>query len=606
MLQALRALWQMLAQQQRWYLLACLLMVLSILFRSFEPRILQIVVDYVLTLPESGSVQAEIATDQVARLLLWFLPALTTENLEALLLGAALLYLALAVLRGANVFGAEAIKNWSVDRVAKAQRDAAFAHIQRLPLAYFTTTTRGELIQRITGDVDTVKNFLRGQVFSLVRILVIFAFAFTMMAIADWQYALLCICLAPFMVILSYVFFKQERQVWQEHEAESDRLNNLVQENLNGIRTVTAYANEAHEIARFHQQNQAKLKMGFRHNLLHTVFWPTSDLLSHLQIVISILAGGYFAIVGRITVGELLSFYTYISMLAFPIRYLGRILSEMGMANVALERLQQIMQAEAEGQSGQTVALRGEIDMRGVTFRYRPEDEPALADINLHIHPGEKVALIGPTGSGKSTLIRLLLRLYEPQSGDIWLDQQPLADIHPDSLRRQIGLALQQPFLFSTTLRDNVAYTDLQSGMDRIIAATETAQAQELRQKLPAGFDSVLGEKGVTLSGGQKQRVALARTLLPKPGLLVLDDITSAVDTETERAIFAALETELTDKTVLIISHRVSSIEQADRVIVLEGGRIVAQGTPAQLADQPGYFQQIKRVQAAGQRLTKT
>jgi len=606
MIKALRELWRLLGQQQRWYLLASLLMMISVLFRSFEPRILQIVVDYVLTLPAEGSAHSEVATDGVARLLLWFLPELTAENLGALLLGAALLYLTLALLRGASVFGGEAIKNWAVDRVAKTQRDAAFAHIQRLPMAYFTTTNRGELIQRITGDVDTIKNFLRGQVFSLIRILVIFAFAFTMMALADWQYALICICLSPFMVVLSYVFFKKERQVWQEHEAESDRLNHLVQENLNGIRTVTAYANEDHEIGRFFQQNQAKLKIGFRHNLLHTVFWPISDFLSQMQIVISILAGGYFAVTGRITVGELLSFYTYITMLAFPIRYLGRILSEMGMANVALDRLEEIMGAEEENRQGAELKLRGEIEVRDLTFRYRPEDAPALAGVSFYIHAGEKVAIIGPTGSGKSTLIKLLLRLYAPERGEIRLDGQSIAAIHPDSLRQQIGLALQQPFLFSTTLRENVAYTDPDTEMERVLAAAATAQAQELKHKLPEGYESLVGEKGVTLSGGQKQRVALARTLLPEPGLLVLDDITSAVDTETEQAIFAALEETLADKTVLIISHRVSSIQQADRVLVLEKGRLVAQGTPDELARKPGYYQQIANVQANSQRLTKT
>jgi ATP-binding cassette, subfamily B, bacterial len=605
MIKALRELWQLLGQQQRWYLLASFLMMLSVLFRSFEPRILQIVVDYVLTLPSEGQASQEVATDRIAKLLLWFLPELTAENLGTLLLGAGLLYLLLSLLRGASVFGGEAIKNWAVDRVAKTQRDQAFAHIQRLPLAYFTTTNRGELIQRITGDVDTIKNFLRGQVFSLIRILVIFVFAFAMMALADWQYALLCICLSPFMVILSYVFFKKERQVWREHEAESDRLNHLVQENLNGIRTVTAYANQAHEIERFSRQNEAKLKMGFRHNLLHTVFWPVSDFLSQMQIVISILAGGYFAVTGRITVGELLSFYTYITMLAFPIRYLGRILSEMGMANVALDRLREIMEADEEHRQGEQPRLRGEIEVRNLTFRYRTQDAPALAGLNFRIQAGEKVAIIGPTGSGKSTLIKLLLRLYAPQEGDLYLDGRSIAEIHPDALRKQIGLALQQPFLFSTTLRENIAYTDPAVALSRVQQATGIAQAHELHRKLPDGFESLLGEKGVTLSGGQKQRVALARTLLPEPGLLVLDDITSAVDTETEQAIFDALEETLAEKTVLIISHRVSSIRQADRVLVLEKGRLVAQGTPDELACQPGYFQDIVAAQTRNERLTE-
>ena len=595
----LRELWQLLGAYQRWYVLAGSLSVFAILMRSFEPRILQLVVDYVLVLPFQEKASNPPPDDWVSQLLLWPLPAPDAQKVGQLLLGLGLLYLLLSLLRAAGRFGAEAIKNWSTDQVAKRQRDDIFAHIQRLPLAYFTTTTRGELIQRLTGDVDTVKNFLRGQVFQFVSILATFGFAFWMMAMVDLTYALISVALAPFIILTAFFFFKEEKKIWRLHEKESDQLNTLVQENLNGIRTVVAYANETHEIGRFQRQNEAKLRMGFRHNRLHAWFWPSSDMLTNLQLLLSILTGGYFVVQGRITVGELLSFYTYISMVAWPIRSLGRILSEMGMASVALSRLSEVHLAEAEGQRGEVQpSLRGAIEFRQVSFRYKPEDEPALQDVSFHIRPGEKVAIIGPTGSGKSTLIKLLLRLYDPQSGEIWLDGQPLTQYSRLQLRRQIGLALQQPFLFSTTIHGNIAYTQPQAQTEQVHAAAKVAQAYDLQRIMPQGFQTRVGEKGVTLSGGQKQRVALARTLLPRPGLLVLDDITSAVDTETEHAIFAGLETWLAEKTTLIISHRVTSIQQADRVLVLEHGRLVAEGSPEELALQPGYYQEIHRIQA--------
>ncbi|MEM9987589.1 MAG: ABC transporter ATP-binding protein, partial [Bacteroidota bacterium] len=376
--------------------------------------------------------------------------------------------------------------------------------------------------------------------------------------------------------------------------------NTMVQENLNGIRTVVAYANEEHEIERFEKQNLAKLKIGLKHNLLHTWFWPSSDMLSHLQMLMAIMVGGYFTMQGRITLGELLSFYTYIVMVTWPIRNLGRILSEMGMAAVALSRLSEILGASQEElKEPSETGLKGDIEFRSVSFGYKQDDGYALSKVSFKIQSGEKVAIIGPSGSGKSTLIKLLLRLYEPTEGEIFLDGKPITQFSREYLRLEIGLALQQPFLFSTTILGNIAYTEPGSSIEQVHAAAKAAQAYELQGIMPQGLETVVGEKGVTLSGGQKQRVALARTLLPQPGLLILDDVTSAVDTETEHAIFDALDDWLADKTTLIISHRVTSIQQADRVLVLEDGKLVQEGSPEQLAETPGYYQEIHQIQAA-------
>ena len=599
MSQAFRDLFNLLGRYRWPYIISGLLLILSIVFRTFEPRILQIAVDHVIVLKDQGEAMIESEPDLITSWFLWVLPDMQAENIGMLLLALAMLYVAIALIRGAALFVSESMKAWVSETVAKNLRDQTFSHIQRLPLQYFTRMTRGELIQRCTGDIDTIKGFLKGHVITLIRILAIFTFSFLMMAMADLTFALICVSLTPLIGITSWWFFKKERKVWKVHEEESDRLNNMVQENLNGIRLVAAFANEQHEIEQFRKQNERKRAIAFRHSQLHAFFWPLSDYLGFFQIVLSIVVGGYFAIEGRITLGELLSFITYIGMVAWPMRQLGRLLSQIGMAVVAMERISEILDASREHSLGlEKGKFHGAISFRHVYFRYMEGQEYALKDINLSIKAGEKVAIIGPTGSGKSTLVKLLMRLYEPTRGGIWLDGKQLQAWSRQHLREQIGLALQKPFLFSQTIFTNIAYASPQASGTVIKQAAATAKVEELEDLFEEGFETMVGEKGVTLSGGQKQRIALARTILPNPDILVLDDITSAVDTETEQAIFDALRGPLTDKTTLIISHRITSIQQADRILVMENGQIVQEGTPEELTEVAGYYQEIHRIQS--------
>lgn len=580
------------------FLLSALLLVVAILFRSFEPKILQMAVDYVLILPGEGS-KLSVADDFFTQIFVYILPALNKENTGLLLLSLALMYVGISLLRGGSLFGADALKANVSTKFAKDLRDRIFRHIQQLPLSYFSTTTRGELIQRSTGDIDTVYGFINGQLISLVRILAIFGFAFMMMALANWEYALICIAVGPLVSISSYIFFKKERIIWKEHEEEADRLNEMVQENLNGIRLVGAYANEEYEIERFKVQNEKKRDIGVRHNMLHTLFWSLSDMLVFIQLAISMLVGGYFAVNGKITLGELLSFYTYIGMVMWPMRSLGRILSEMGMAAVAMQRLKEVLEANPEKLEGNQVhKILGEIAFENVSFRYKKDDEYALQNVSFHIHPGEKVAIIGPTGSGKSTLLKILLRLHEPEEGKIFLDKTPLTSYSRKSLRQRIGIALQKPFLFSTSIRNNIAYANAEVESEQVDHAASVAQISEIQDIFPEGMNTIVGEKGVTLSGGQKQRVALARTLLDDPEILILDDITSALDTHTEQALFTALDKSLEQKTTLIISHRITSIQRADRILVMENGRIVQEGTAKELEKQDGYYKLIHEIQS--------
>ncbi|MEM6763683.1 MAG: ABC transporter ATP-binding protein [Bacteroidota bacterium] len=581
------------------YISSALLLILSIGFRSLEPKILTVVVDQVIT-PAVTSADDISYDDVVARFFHWLLPAYSATNLASMLAIMALAYIIVSFIRGTTLFVANALKADSAEKAAKQIRDQAFSHIQRLPLSYFSTITRGELIQRCTGDIDTIKGFLQGQLIAMVRILAIYSFAFGMMAIVDWQYALISTIVAPVVCAAAFIFFKKEKKVWAEHEAETDKLNNLVQENLNGIRVVSAFANEKHEIRRFKHQNAKKREKGLKQNWLHTLFWPMTDLLIFLQILVSMMVGGYFVIQGRITIGELLGFYTYINMIAWPMRDLGRVLSEMGMAVVAMNRVSEIMLAAPEEYGDAPVPpLKGHIIFKNVTFGYEEGAEKAVSNIHFEVKPGEKVAIIGPTGAGKSTLIKLLLRLYEPSSGSISLDGQPLVAFSRPSLRAKIGIALQKAFLFSTSIRENIAYKRPAASYNEVERVAGMAQIGEIKQIFPDGFKTIVGEKGVTLSGGQKQRVALARTMLTDPDILVLDDITSAVDTETEQAIFRALATPMRGKTTLIISHRITSIQQADRILVMDKGKLVQSGTAQELENIPGYYQEIHRIQSA-------
>ncbi|MEZ4828422.1 MAG: ABC transporter ATP-binding protein [Bacteroidia bacterium] len=582
------------------YTVSAILLILSIVFRSFEPKILQIAIDGVISLDNSGTIADSSPTDRISLIFNRFLPVLSPDNISGFLLALALMYVVISLFRGGFLFAADVIKSWCAENVSRKMRDNAFAHIQRLPLSYFSRITRGELIQRVTGDIDTVKGFLKDQIIDIIRVVAIFAFSFWMMAIVNLPYALISVCLTPLIGISAYWFFRKEKAVWRLHEAESDKLSDMVQENLNGIRLVAAFANENYEIERFHQQNIRKRDIGFRHNRVHAIFWPVSDMLGFIQVAVSIMAGGVFAIKGQITVGELVSFFTYIFMVAWPMRQLGRILSNMGMAVVAMERITEIMAETREPEDGSHAEdIRGSIVFRNVSFRYKRDEAFALNNVSFEIAPGEKVAIIGPTGAGKTSVTRLLLRLFEPESGVILLDGKPLSSYARKSVRKKIGLALQKAFLFSTTIRNNIAYTQPGAEEERVAFVSEVARVAEIRDIFPQGFETMVGEKGVTLSGGQKQRVSLARTLLPDPEVLILDDITSAVDTETEQEIFHALKGELADKTTIIVSHRITSIQQADRILVLDNGELIQEGTPAELEKVPGYYQEIFRIQSA-------
>ncbi len=589
-------------EQWKWqYFIAGILITISAIFRMLSPKILQITIDGIVVFFLNNGKEAIQKSDVIAEFLYSFLPDITPENLITVLLYIAVMVMIVSIFRVATQFVSGVIAASATENAIQNLRNRLFLHIQRLPISWVNQKSTGELIQRSTGDVDTVKTFLAKQTVELVMFSAVFLGALTMMLAIHWQYALWSIFLGPVNLCLAVYFFKKEGKVWQEHEAEQDKLTKIAQENLSGIRVVQAFAREKFEIQKFKKQNQAKLQVALKHVYLHKNYWTIADFLINIQIAISVFIGGFYVLNQAISIGEFASFFSYTLLVAWPMRQVGQTVSQMGMATVAMERIAEILDAKTENYAGEIPkqeAIRGKIEFKNVSFKYHETAEKwALKNISFSIDAGENIALMGKTGAGKSTIIALLARLYEPTSGEILLDDKPLSTFDKTFLRKQLGIVHQQPFLFSTTIHGNMIFANENVTESEKETAANAAQINSFIHKMANGYETLVGEKGVTLSGGQKQRVALARTLLSKPDILVFDDSTSAVDTTTESEIQAALEKYAADKTTIFIAHRLSSVQHATKIIVLDDGEIVQLGTPEKLFSEKGYYRQVYDIQ---------
>lgn len=595
-------LFQVLGKWKYFYVLSAIMLLVSTFVRMFEPKMLQLTVDKVIVYFQSGGKINSVPEDPVSRFLYSVIPEMKMDNLNIVLLSIGGLYLMISLLRGLFSFSSSALAASSTEKAIKQLRDRLFSHIQALPIAYHSKTPTGELIQRCTGDVETLRKFAASQVVEVIRLLGLFTSAFIMMATINPGYALVAVMITPVVLIASKIFFKKESTIWTEHEKEQDKLSVIVQENLSGIRVVKAFAKEKFEIDKFTQQNKEKRKWGLKLNRLHRYYWPSSDLLIHLQIAASLFTGGYLVLKNKLTVGEYTAFYTYSMLVSWPMRRLGQIVSEMGMTRVAIDRLFSILDSEKEDYKGEDLnekSLKGEIEFRNVEFNYEESNKHrVLNGISFKVNPGEKIALLGPTGAGKTTIISLLMRFFEPDKGSILIDGKDIKNYSKEYLRSRFGVVLQKPFLFSTTIKSNIAYANPGSHIDDIIEAASAAKIHDIiTEVFPDSYDTIVGEKGVTLSGGQKQRVTIARTLLKDPDILVLDDSTSSVDSETEFEIQKSLRKLMKDKTAFIIAHRITSIQDCDRIIVLDKGRIIEEGTHEELIKNNGFYRKVYDIQ---------
>ena len=600
----IKSLFRILDKWKPYYLLAGILLLVTTFFRMLEPRVLQIAIDKIISFFQTGNEEVLKSDDVITGMFYSVLPELKIENLHIILIYLGVIFLVISLLRGIFSFTSSAITSSSTEKAIKKLRDKLFSHIQALPLAYHSKTPTGELIQRCTGDVETVRKFASTQVVDVIRMVAIFATAFFMMYTILPVYAFIAISLVPLILIGSVIFFKKESEIWDRHEKEQDKLSIMVQENLSGIRVVKAFAKEDYEIEKFTAQNASKREWGIRLTRVHSLFWPISDTIVYTQVAVSVLAGGYYTMGGQITPGELAAFYSYSMFVIWPVRRIGQLVSEMGMTTVAMKRMFSILDTEAEDYSGKIhngESVKGEIEFKNVSFGYgNDKSDHVLDDVSFTVKPGEKIALLGPTGAGKSTIISLLMRFFEPVKGEILLDGVNLNNYSKEFLRKKVGVVLQKPFLFSTSLKGNIAYGVPDSHVDEVVNAAKAASIHDIITEIfPQSYETIVGEKGVTLSGGQKQRVTIARTLLKNPDIFILDDSTSSIDTETEFEIQKALRKQMKGKTTFVIAHRITSIQDCDRIIIMDKGKIVDMGTHDELIAREGFYKKIFDIQVS-------
>ena len=564
-------------------------------------------------------------------------------------------FVLLAAIQGGFTFVSGALAAHTAESIAQRLRNFVQDHLQRLPFAYHDEMQTGEMIQRATSDIDALRRFYAMEFVETSRILFLFVINFTAIWFLNQQLAFVSIIVIPVILGMSVYFFRLISKAYEAYQSQEAVLTTTLQENLTGVRVVKAFARQAFEEDKFEEANMGKFQRGKHLLLMHSLYWPLSDLLCGIQMLGGYTLGAFMAINGTITVGTYLAYAGMLLAIIWPMRNLGRLVVEMSRGLVSFDRVGEIIRQDREEMTepGFTAPtrLQGEVVFEHVGFAYgtpppkvvetlpitpsahtnggssngsngsngqngaakvppkieqgsaeeahTPHHVVALTDISFTVKPGQRVALLGTAGAGKSTLVNLLPRFYDYTSGRILIDGKELREYSREYLRQQIGIVEQEPFLFSRTVRENITY-----GVGREVdqslveeAARAAAIHDVILEKLPKGYDTLVGERGTTLSGGQKQRVAIARTLLKDPRILILDDSTSAVDTETEASIREALERLMQNRTTFIIAHRIQSVMDADLILVLDKGRIIQAGTHDDLIAQDGMYQRIYAAQ---------
>ncbi|MBQ1355166.1 MAG: ABC transporter ATP-binding protein [Solobacterium sp.] len=486
----------------------------------------------------------------------------------------------------------------SEDMAARIRRDL-YSHLQRLPYEYPVRTKTGDLVQRCTTDVDIIRRVMGQQFQHMIRSLCTVLIACTVLFGLHRRMAFKAVILMPVLFLYAYYFYKRNQKAFLASDESEGRMTTVIQENLNGIRVIKAFGRERYEINRFRDYNEDFRDRTFAMIKLLGRYWSSSDLICLLQTLIVLFAGIQEARAGTLTIGNFMVFMSYESMILWPIRQLGRILSDIGKSGVSIDRLNEILnEPEEDMTSGERPELSGDIVFDHLSFRYGEEESPVLDDVSLHIRPGETIALMGPTGAGKSTLVHLLTRLYDYENGSIRLDGVELNQINRQYLRQKVGIVLQEPFLFSRTIYENI-HLGRDAGEKEVETAASIAAVHEVINEFEQGYSTLVGEKGVTLSGGQKQRIAIARTLMNDSRILIFDDSLSAVDARTDRQIRQALKEHGRNITTIIITQRINSARDADRIIVLEHGRITQDGTHDELIRQDGLYRRIYEIQSS-------
>lgn len=588
----LSLLWRFLDGSKRFFLISILSAGVTALADMLQPQIVRAAVDCAI-----GGKEADY-------------PAIVMNLVERIggfsYLGKHLWIMALgivvvALFQVASQYSFRVFNTKASETLVKSMRDQLFSHIERLPFSWHTKNRTGDIIQRCTSDIDTTKNFLSEQLTSVFRITILLALSVTFMLSMHPLLTLIALLPAPLIIAYSIRFHKTIHDGFMDCDENEGKLSAMAQENLTGVRVVRAFGRERAEIDKFKAQNDYYTGLWEKMARIMSRFWSVSDIFSGIQVMLVVVFGALFCIRGSLTEGEYIAFISYNSMLVWPIRQLGRMISEMSKAGVSIDRVFYIMSSPVEQDDPDAIQapMNGDIVFDHVSFAY--ENAPQLLhDIRFTVPAGSTLGILGGTGSGKSTLIHLLDKLYpiEEGCGRITIGGTDIRKIKTEHLRKNIGVVLQEPYLFSRTIGENIGIALDNPDMDTIRAAAAAAALDETICSFASGYDTMVGERGVTLSGGQKQRSAIARMLTQDVPILIFDDSLSAVDTQTDARIRQAISKRFGKATVILISHRITTLSAADKIIVLDKGRIAEEGTHDVLKSAGGLYQKIYETQS--------
>ncbi|GGP14622.1 ABC transporter ATP-binding protein [Oceanobacillus neutriphilus] len=509
-------------------------------------------------------------------------------------------FLGLMMIKGVSTFFFQYLGDIFGMTAVYKLRESLYDKLQALAFKYYDNAKTGDIMSRLTADVEGFRFFLSVGFAELIRVVSLMLISISVMFYYSIPLALITMAAMPFLAFVVYKFDKQVHPAFRSIRRSFGRLNTRVQENISGMNTVKSLSREDFEIGRFSTSNDNYRQKYLYTSSLWAKYFPVMEFIGNVSAVVLLAFGGFFVINGSMTTGELMAFFSLVWFIMGPLMNLGFIINQFSQAKASGERLLEILEAHEdieEKSDAIDTEIQGHVTFKDVTLTYIEDDDEALKHISFDAPPGKTIGLIGATGSGKTSITQLLTRFYEPEEGEVLIDGRPVSDYKLKSLRSQIGFVLQEPFLFSTTIKENISYGTPGIKEEEIIAAAKMAQAHDFIMELPNGYDTLLGERGMGLSGGQKQRIAIARAICIDPSILVLDDATSAVDMQTEHKIQKALREVMKNRTSFIIAHRISSLKHADEILVLEDGEIVERGTHDFLLKNNGPYERIYNIQ---------
>jgi ATP-binding cassette subfamily B protein len=590
-----------LGRQRSAALIAYGALVIATLAQLAVPQLVQNIIDAItrgvtaktiLNLPEVGQALAAAAAGRSLEQL-----RADRLNAESIMLSAALIIIAFAVMRGAFSFLQAYMAEKTSQGIAFDLRNEIFAKIQRLSFSYHDRNQTGQLMTRATDDVEKLRLFIAQGLVLAAQAFLLLGVTLIILLLTNWRLTLAVLPVLPIALMLFLIFGMISQPLFFQVQMRLSKVNTILQENLAGIKVVKAFVRERHEQKRFGEAAHDLLEWQLRVGRTFSFLFPLVFLVAQMGQAVVLYFGGSQIIGGTLNLGEYQSFSLYLIYVFFPVGQLGFIVSLMAQASASAERVFEILDAKSDVTNAPDAVplgeIKGRVEFRDVTFRYFGSSAPVLNDVSFVAEPGQTIALLGATGSGKTTIINLIPRFYDVSEGAVLIDGMDVRKVTLESLRSQIGIVLQETTLFSGTIRENIAFGKPEASLEEVIAAAKAASAHDFIMSFPQGYDTPVGERGATLSGGQKQRIAIARALLLNPRILILDDSTSSVDLVTEYHIQKALDRLMKGRTSFVIAQRISTVLNADRILVLDKGRIVASGTHEELLETSELYAEI-------------